>query len=820
MAASRKAVVPLDVTDPLALRRFLMLLTEQTSAIDVVTSGLVDTTVSAATASAQAALDLARLNALNQQTLSLLDPVSMMDYLAGRLTETQLATDLAGRIDKVDAAGTGLVDLLGQEIIDRGQAITDEASTRTLAIINEAASRTQAIIDASDVLTTLITGEAQARGKALLALDTADTLFAQDATHAAESILQGVLQSSAVFNRSREVAAGLVVATQTLNTVQTDLSLETSYRLSLEAKLNSSIALFSTDASAQVDALSAIATQFTTLQAAINDNLALINTESTARATMVAAEATARQTLAAQVLGSDGTGNTSGLIANAKSIALAADTALASDITTLFADTAGNTAAIQAEATTRSDALTALGSLITTIEVNVAGNLSDIQDEATARASAIDAEATARSALAVQFQGDVDNLTAVLNSVHAASATGEEANTSVITEAISAIEKSAEAILQGVVAGATGMGRSFESVALIRTEQTTRATALLATAELIQTLQAVIGDASSGILQQLTILADADSAAATSFNALDAKIDVPGLLSQALTSVETSAQATAAEALAYEKSLLVADIGANTAAVTAESVARVSELAALAQDVSDVTAVVGDTTAAVQVVSTAQAATDTAVAAANTALTAPATPTASASRVIKVDVNGKIAGFGIYNDGASSDFIINVDKFGIATGDPLDPDSYPFIVANHPVTGVPTVYIKAAAIADASIDTLRLSGQAVTIPLAAAGITTATTASEYFDGTFPVILLVYAEGYTNNQLKAATVTVKVGTTTIKTYPMYIGALGWAGYKASVSPILLYSPVAGNRTFTVTISNNGTACSIVELGVKR
>lgn len=83
----------------------------------------------------------------------------------------------------------------------------------------------------------------------------------------------------------------------------------------------------------------------------------------------------------------------------------------------------------------------------------------------------------------------------------------------------------------------------------------------------------------------------------------------------------------------------------------------------------------------------------------------------SAQYMIKTDVNGKIAGFGLYNDGATSAFIVNANKFAVSTGDPTVPDSYPFLIQTDPVTGKPTIYmdtalIKAATITDAHIASL------------------------------------------------------------------------------------------------------------------
>lgn len=76
----------------------------------------------------------------------------------------------------------------------------------------------------------------------------------------------------------------------------------------------------------------------------------------------------------------------------------------------------------------------------------------------------------------------------------------------------------------------------------------------------------------------------------------------------------------------------------------------------------------------------------------------------------KVDVNGLVGGFGIYNDGDVVEAGFDVDKFWVGrTSNKVKP----FIVQND------IVYIDKARIRNADIDTLKLAGAAVTVPLTA-----------------------------------------------------------------------------------------------------
>lgn len=82
--------------------------------------------------------------------------------------------------------------------------------------------------------------------------------------------------------------------------------------------------------------------------------------------------------------------------------------------------------------------------------------------------------------------------------------------------------------------------------------------------------------------------------------------------------------------------------------------------------------------------------------------------------LMKVQTNGLLGGFGLYNDGNIVDAGFDVDRFWIGrTG----PDKVkPFIIDNG------TVYINKARIRDADIDTLKIAGDAVTITKVANGV--------------------------------------------------------------------------------------------------
>lgn len=77
---------------------------------------------------------------------------------------------------------------------------------------------------------------------------------------------------------------------------------------------------------------------------------------------------------------------------------------------------------------------------------------------------------------------------------------------------------------------------------------------------------------------------------------------------------------------------------------------------------------------------------------------------------IKTDVNGHIAGFGVANDGATSEAVFLVDKFAVVT--PGQTPKVPFVIA--PLNGVDTVGIDGNMVVDGSIAARTLDAEIIT----------------------------------------------------------------------------------------------------------
>lgn len=193
----------------------------------------------------------------------------------------------------------------------------------------------------------------------------------------------------------------------------------------------------------------------------------------------------------------------------------------------------------------------------------------------------------------------------------------------------------------------------------------------------------------------------------------------------------------------------------------------------------------------------------------------------------KVDVNGLIGGFGIYNDGTYVEAGFDVDRFWIGrTTDKVKP----FIVNNG------TVYIANAVIQDASItnakiknlsvDTLKIAGNAVTVP----------SSGEAY-GSVPSVTITIDIPLN----EAATVFVTVGANALASAggagSFYVsvnhvgeggkGQMGISldsGYSGAITTAAQFTVGAGTHTFTLAVTlPSGRSlgwCYINVLGVKK
>lgn len=230
-----------------------------------------------------------------------------------------------------------------------------------------------------------------------------------------------------------------------------------------------------------------------------------------------------------------------------------------------------------------------------------------------------------------------------------------------------------------------------EAKAAIVEERTVRVTKDEALAQVTDTLYAEIGDANAAIVRERTARVTADEAIATDYEAMSTKI---GLAEGAITEIK-NLTLTPDSALATKLATLSTDVGNAAAAVEELDTALTSGTHALASSVKTVEAAINGDMATGQ-----------------TGLIAEVnsiTGQLDTMFFAKVEVNGLIGGFGVWNNGVEVQAGFDVDTFWI--GRTNENKVKPFIVAGG------KVYMDEAIIRTASIDTLMLKGEAVTVPL-------------------------------------------------------------------------------------------------------
>jgi len=212
-------------------------------------------------------------------------------------------------------------------------------------------------------------------------------------------------------------------------------------------------------------------------------------------------------------------------------------------------------------------------------------------------------------------------------------------------------------------------------------------------AEALDRVQSGLDASMTYINTEITNRSDADSALVSVLNTLGAAVED----NSALIFTEQTVRADADSALASSVTDLYAKTGANTASINSEIVVRTNQYSAISQQVTTLSSTVDGNTSTGQIGLVTKVNQNTAGIA-----------SLGAQFYVKFNVNGYISGFTVYNTGATSAAIFDVDSFFIGR---LDTGATaPFIVADG------TTYINNAKIRNADITTLKIGGNAVTVP--------------------------------------------------------------------------------------------------------
>ena len=247
----------------------------------------------------------------------------------------------------------------------------------------------------------------------------------------------------------------------------------------------------------------------------------------------------------------------------------------------------------------------------------------------------ISTEQTTRAAADSAFAGQLTTISSRLGAAEAA------VNQEVSTRA------SADSALSSRIDNVVASVGDVE--ALISDEATTRATQDDALSNRLSVVEASTSDALAQIANEATARASADTSLTNQLSQALSRIGT----AEALIQSEATTRASADSAMATRVDGIEAELADEAAAIRAtiqtEQTARADGDSALAQSISTLQTEVGGNTASIQTIQTV-------------------TNGLSAQYMLKTDVNGHVAGFGLYNTGATSEFIVAVDRFAVASG--------------------------------------------------------------------------------------------------------------------------------------------------------
>jgi hypothetical protein len=222
----------------------------------------------------------------------------------------------------------------------------------------------------------------------------------------------------------------------------------------------------------------------------------------------------------------------------------------------------------------------------------------------------------------------------------------------------------------------------------ISTEQTTRANADTALAADITSLTSTVNSNTSAITSEATTRANADTALASDITSLTSTVNS----NTSAISSEATTRANADTALASDITSLTSTVNSNTSAITSEATTRANADTALASDITSLTSTVGGNTASIT--TNATAITDI-------------NDNASASYVLQLNANGKVAQMVLNSNadsgtGATSTIAFLADTFKIDND--AGSSISPFVVSGG------TVLIDNARINNLSADKILIDG--------------------------------------------------------------------------------------------------------------
>ncbi|MCK6052522.1 TipJ family phage tail tip protein [Moraxella osloensis] len=677
------------------------------------------------------------------------------------------------------------------DIKTNADAINQETQNRITAIKSVSDGLTQEIKDRQsgdsktlEVITTYKTSNDNALAAVQSDIKTVTT--AQSATASKLDGVYAIVTPLTADSNSWTADSGTKQATAwTLQSAIVDGDSALSQRIdSLTASVNSNSAAIISEQTARADADKAITQRVDNYIAQTDSSIATVKQDVKTQADKTSANSNAITALDNRVTTIDTNTNTA--MQNAASAVSKAETAVnqagsasslaqTASATATNAQSVANTAKSTAEtantnaatavskATAAADSASATAATLQQVKVDLAGKASagavtaidgkvtELGGKVTANTTKLDgvyAIVTPLTADSVLWTADSGTKTATAWTLQSAYATADMALSQKIdnvsatyNDSLASVQRETKAVSDKYSALATDVNiiKAAQSgnLALVMDNYYTKATTDQTIAQKISTFKSEVVDpalkqkADAGALQEMTAKADRIDgqlqAASTKLDGVYARVVPLTADSNSWTADSGTKQATAwtlqsaivegDSALSQRIDSLTAATDSNIATIRSEQTAQSTKLTATATKTDTLQTTVEGNTSLIQIQQ-------------------QSINGLYGQYFVKLDVNGRVSGFGTANDGTVSDFAVRADKFYIAPPDGTDKGDAPFIVTTTPqvidgVTIPAGTYIKAAYIAKASIDTLHIKGNAVTVPVSAFTGDTISVGSSY-----------------------------------------------------------------------------------------
>ena len=431
----------------------------------------------------------------------------------------------------------------------------------------------------------------------------------------------------------------------------------------------------------------------------------------------------------------------------------------AQDVITLRSEFNGNLAIAQETLRTHADRFSATAQSISTLQVQVGDARGLITTESQTRADQYSALSTQISTLSAEFGGSIANIstqqTAMANEFEAYAGTVEHVTAELgsvranITDQVEAMASATDAVARRVN---TLEGATSDLSGRITTEEAARVNADSA---VLTSAQSLIASAESGLQTRITQESAArlsgDQSEAYQRSLLDTKFTNQGQTLQAAITAESTARSNAIAAETSSRNQQISTVNTNigkvSAAITSEAQTRANAIAAETSarnsQVSSLNTSIGNVSAAVTLEASTRASVDGYL---------------GSRYTLSVTNSGggyaSVAGMEIANTSSGGKQTTNhiaffADRFYISHGS-SSASAAPFEVVGG------QVYIKSAVIQDASItnakigtaevSTLKIAGNAVTIPGAATGTYSATVSLSTDISTSFAVIATFTQG--------------------------------------------------------------------------